>query len=37
MQLGCRARRHCPVGVDYQYQGLQAELHMQAFFRSNNT
>ena len=35
IELGCRARRHCPVGVDYQFESAQAELHMQAFFRSN--
>ncbi len=29
--LGCRARRACPVGVDFRYQPEQAAFHMRAF------
>ncbi|MEQ9491442.1 MAG: ferredoxin [Alphaproteobacteria bacterium] len=31
MELGCRARRACPVGRDYHYPPGQADFHMQAF------
>ena len=31
MDLGCRARRACPVGRDYHYDPAQAAFHMQAF------
>ncbi|MEQ8354530.1 MAG: ferredoxin [Kiloniellaceae bacterium] len=31
MDLGCRARRACPVGREYHYPGPQARLHMEAF------
>jgi len=29
--LGCRARRACPIGRDYLYDGPQARFHMAAF------
>ena len=31
LDLGCRARRACPVGRDYLYAPAQAYLHMAAF------
>ncbi len=31
MSLGCRARRACPVGRDYQYSDQQTAFHMRAF------
>ena len=31
LELGCRARRACPVGRDYLYDPAQAEFHMAAF------
>ncbi|MBS0396391.1 MAG: hypothetical protein JSR54_17365, partial [Proteobacteria bacterium] len=31
LELGCRARRSCPVGADYRYGPAQATLHMRAF------
>ena len=31
LELGCRARRACPVGRDYLYDRAQAEFHMAAF------
>lgn len=31
MDLGCRARRACPVGTDYRYGPRQARFHMEAF------
>jgi hypothetical protein len=31
LDLGCRARRACPVGRDYHYPAPQARLHMAAF------
>lgn len=31
LELGCRARRACPVGADYLYPPEQACLHMAAF------
>ena len=34
MDLGCRARRACPVGREYRYEPAQARLHMAAFLRS---
>ena len=33
MELGCRARRACPVGQDYLYVPSQAHFHMEAFRR----
>ncbi|NKB58214.1 MAG: hypothetical protein GKS00_17960 [Alphaproteobacteria bacterium] len=33
MALGCRARRACPVGMDYVYEPEQAVFHMTAFLR----
>jgi hypothetical protein len=33
MDLGCRARRACPVGRAYRYQPAQARFHMTAFLR----
>jgi hypothetical protein len=32
---GCRARRACPIGREYQYATAQAEWHMRAFLRVN--
>jgi len=34
VELGCRARRACPVGREYIYPPAQAQLHMRAFRRS---
>ncbi len=34
MELGCRARRACPVGTGLTYVPEQAEFHMQAFLGS---
>ena len=34
LELGCRARRACPVGTAHPYEPAQAEFHMQAFVRS---
>jgi hypothetical protein len=34
MQLGCRARRACPIGRDYHYNSDQAHFHMAAFLRT---
>lgn len=31
LDLGCRARRACPVGREYHYPAPQARLHMAAF------
>ena len=31
MDLGCRARRACPIGHDYIYPPAQARFHMEAF------
>ncbi len=31
MDLGCRARRACPVGREYFYDPEQAAFHMRAF------
>lgn len=31
---GCRARRACPIGVDYRYMPEQAAFHMHAFLRA---
>jgi hypothetical protein len=33
-QRGCRARRACPVGVEFQYQAGHARFHMNAFLAS---
>ncbi len=35
MDLGCRARRACPVGRDYHYSPPQARFHMEAFLRNH--
>ena len=35
MQLGCAARRGCPVGTQYIYEPDQAQFHQNAFFRSH--
>ena len=34
MELGCRARRACPVGEGYRYAPMQAEFHMIPFRRN---
>lgn len=34
MELGCRARRVCPVGQDWRYVPAQAEFHMRPFRRN---
>ena len=34
MDLGCRARRACPVGQDHAYVSAQARFHMDAFRRA---
>ncbi|HLI11476.1 MAG TPA: hypothetical protein VKY65_07725 [Alphaproteobacteria bacterium] len=31
LDLGCRARRACPIGAAYRYKRAQAEFHMRAF------
>lgn len=31
LNLGCRARRACPIGREYHYPAAQARLHMDAF------
>jgi hypothetical protein len=36
MDLGCRARRACPVGRDYVYEPAQALFHMSAFLRARS-
>jgi hypothetical protein len=33
-EQGCRARRACPVGVEFSYREEQARFHMTAFLRS---
>ncbi len=33
LELGCRARRACPVGAEYRYVPAEAEFHMRAFIR----
>ena len=35
--LGCRARRACPIGREYIYEPEQAAFHMRAFIRANRT
>jgi hypothetical protein len=35
MELGCRARRACPVGCAYRYDPAQAAFHMTAFFNNH--
>ncbi len=37
IELGCRARRACPVGRQYTYEPAQAHHHMSAFLRNNRT
>jgi len=34
-ELGCRARRACPVGREFTYQPAQAAFHTRAFFLAN--
>ncbi len=34
LDLGCRARRACPVGRAVQYEAVQASFHMAAFLRA---
>ncbi|MDP6515495.1 MAG: hypothetical protein QF926_02575 [Alphaproteobacteria bacterium] len=34
LDLGCRARRACPVGPGFRYQPAQARFHMTAFLRA---
>jgi len=36
MDLGCRARRACPVGKDYIYEPVHAAFHMTAFKRAQD-
>ena len=33
-ELGCRARRSCPVGQEFHYSPQQAEFHMAAFVKA---
>jgi hypothetical protein len=33
LELGCRARRACPVGATHRYAPAEAEFHMRAFVR----
>jgi hypothetical protein len=37
MDLGCRARRACPVGRGYHYDPKQAAFHMRAFLDARRT
>lgn len=37
LERGCRARRACPVGQDYQYSRSQAGFHMLAFLRARRS
>lgn len=34
LELGCRARRACPVGREFTYDPRQAHFHMSAFLRA---
>jgi hypothetical protein len=34
MAFGCRARRACPIGQAFQYEGAQVAFHMRAFLAS---
>ncbi len=34
MELGCRARRACPIGREYRYNNDQARFHMAAFLKA---
>lgn len=36
MELGCRARRACPIGREYHYNADQARFHMAAFLRARS-
>ena len=36
VDLGCRARRACPVGREYVYEPAQARFHMTAFVRARS-
>lgn len=35
MELGCRARRTCPQGLEARYQPAQSQFHMRAFLKSH--
>lgn len=34
LELGCRARRACPIGHDFHYAPQQAKFHMSAFVKA---
>lgn len=34
LELGCRARRACPVGAEWRYDPAQAGFHMRAFLKA---
>ncbi len=34
LELGCRARRACPIGRDFHYAPQQARFHMSAFVKA---
>jgi len=34
LELGCRARRACPIGQDFHYLPQQARFHMSAFIKA---
>ncbi len=34
LELGCRARRACPIGRDFHYSPPQARFHMSAFVKA---
>jgi epoxyqueuosine reductase len=36
VSLGCRARQHCPVGLNYIYSPPQAGFHMRAFLKAQS-
>ncbi len=36
MDLGCRARRACPIGTGHAYGAEQARFHMEAFLRARS-
>jgi len=36
LNLGCRARRACPVGREYHYATAQARFHMDSFLRARH-
>lgn len=37
MDLGCRARRACPIGRGYAHEAAQARFHMEAFLRARRS